>query len=228
MALLSKLKSLLGFGGGADDRQADTTVTVEHDPEDAVDEPAADTATAEPAADSIAADVDEQAAAGDDGDAVDDDEPTAGNAAVDAATDDSEATDEPAEATEADATEVATEEPAEVTGVDDQPAETDDQPAEADDQPAEADDQPAEADETADAVEADTAEPAESAAVDDGDSDEPLDSIKGIGPAYSERLTEAGIDSVAELAEGDAEAIGEAISVSPKTVSNWIDRATEK
>ena len=188
MALLSKLKSLLGFGGGADDRQADTTVTVEHDPEDAVDEPAADTATAEPAADSTAADEDEQAQ-GDDADAVD--EIDASNAAADAAAADPEDIDEPAEA-------------------------------------AESDDQSAEADEAIDAVEADTAEPAESAAADDGDSGEPLDSIKGIGPAYSERLTEAGIDSVAELAEGDAEEIGEAISVSPKTVSNWIDRAAER
>jgi hypothetical protein len=99
-----------------------------------------------------------------------------------------------------------------------------DEPSEA----TEADDQPAESGDGTDALEADAAEPAESGAVDDGDSDEPLDSIKGIGPAYSERLTEAGIDSVAELAEGDAEAIGEAISVSPNTVSNWIDRAAEQ
>ena len=41
MALLSKLKSMLGIGDGSDDRETETTVTVEHDP----DEPAGDDAT---------------------------------------------------------------------------------------------------------------------------------------------------------------------------------------
>ena len=52
--------------------------------------------------------------------------------------------------------------------------------------------------------------------------------IKGIGPAYSERLGDAGISSVEELVEADAETLGEQINVSPKTVDNWIDRAAEQ
>jgi len=88
-----------------------------------------------------------------------------------------------------------------------------------------------------DDAEAESADSTESAAAaeseadtDDGDgySDAPLDSIKGIGPAYSERLHDAGITSIAELAESDAETVGDAINVSPKTVSNWIDRAGKK
>ncbi|MFB6293757.1 MAG: helix-hairpin-helix domain-containing protein, partial [Halonotius sp.] len=68
------------------------------------------------------------------------------------------------------------------------------------------------------------------AAIDEAepDDDEPLDSIKGIGPAYSDRLHDAGITSISELADGDAEAIGDEISVSPKTVSNWIERANDR
>ena len=179
MALLSKLKSLLGIGGGADDdRRTETTVTVEHAPDEAVD-----TSTDEPTDT-------EPASTGSESGSVVADEAEAGDAAHD---------------------ESAAVANAETTA-----------------------DAPSDAPETVAADDAESAsdngEPDAVAASDntDSDDDEPLDSIKGIGPAYSERLHDAGITSIAELAEGDAEAIGEAINVSPKTVSNWIDRAVEQ
>jgi predicted flap endonuclease-1-like 5' DNA nuclease len=59
---------------------------------------------------------------------------------------------------------------------------------------------------------------------DDGAS---LDVIKGIGPAYAERLSKAGIDSVADLAAADADELAEAIDLSPKRVGRWIERAED-
>jgi len=180
MALLSKLKSLLGIGGGADDdRRTDTTVTVEHDPDEVVDDEATPTESeGRSAANDAAPNV------------------SAGGAAAE-----SDAT-TPAAGAAADESDER--------GVDDAAAESVVDNAES-------------AAETASETTADTATD------DDGDySDEPLDSIKGIGPAYSERLHDAGITSIAELATGDAAEIGEAINVSPKTVSNWIDRANKR
>lgn len=81
------------------------------------------------------------------------------------------------------------------------------------------------------------AEPAEAAGPgsddvttdDDGDSgaDVSVDQIKGIGPAYAERLGEIGIETVADLAAADAEEVAERTSVSEKRVGRWIDRAVE-
>ena len=206
MALLSKLKSLLGIGGGADDdRRTDTTVTVEHDPDEVVDDEV-EASAAEPAAtDSV----------GEPADTVDSTAEHEPEPVDDAAADDA-ATEEPAAEQSDDAAAATTDEPTADTTTDDA------DPAVAVDD--------AEAESAVDDAEAADVEPeadTDTAAADDY-SDEPLDSIKGIGPAYSERLHDAGITSIAELAEGDAEAIGEDINVSPKTVSNWIDRANEK
>ena len=192
MALLSKLKSLFGIGGGADDdRRTETTVTVEHDPDavtdDEVDEPA-DTAesTTEPEPEPV------------DGDATADDTAHKEPAAEQSDDEATATTDEPT----ADA---VTDESGSAVAVDDAEVES--------------------ADNTESAATAES-----EADTDDGDgySDAPLDSIKGIGPAYSERLHDAGITSIAELAESDAETVGDAINVSPKTVNNWIDRAGKK
>lgn len=93
------------------------------------------------------------------------------------------------------------------------------------------------------------AEPAEAAGPDDGvdtelgtaasesagettteheaDDGESLDVIKGIGPAYAERLSKAGIDSVADLAAANADDLAEAIDLSPKRVGRWIERAED-
>ncbi|ELY61150.1 DUF4332 domain-containing protein [Natronolimnohabitans innermongolicus] len=54
---------------------------------------------------------------------------------------------------------------------------------------------------------------------------EPVDSIKGIGPAYADRLTAAGVETVADLAAADAADLAEQTDVSEKRIQGWIDRA---
>lgn len=77
---------------------------------------------------------------------------------------------------------------------------------------------------------ADAAEPAETTepvpeAPEDGH--EHVESISGIGPAYAKRLGDAGIESVAELADADADALADETGVSAKRIRRWIERAEE-
>ncbi|ESS02687.1 MAG: hypothetical protein A07HR67_02191 [uncultured archaeon A07HR67] len=58
----------------------------------------------------------------------------------------------------------------------------------------------------------------------DGD---PVDQIKGIGPAYGERLAEMGIETVDELAAADPVDVADGASVGEKRASRWIDRAEQ-
>jgi predicted flap endonuclease-1-like 5' DNA nuclease len=55
--------------------------------------------------------------------------------------------------------------------------------------------------------------------------DRRLQSIDGIGPAYSERLIETGITTSTELAVCDPERLGSMIGVSPKRVHRWVAQA---
>ncbi|NKE36839.1 helix-hairpin-helix domain-containing protein [Natronococcus sp. JC468] len=55
--------------------------------------------------------------------------------------------------------------------------------------------------------------------------DEPVDVIKGIGPAYADRLADAGVETVAELAAADAAALESETDISEKRIQGWIDRA---
>lgn len=54
-----------------------------------------------------------------------------------------------------------------------------------------------------------------------------LDDIKGIGPAYVQRLEDAGIGSVADLANADADELAERTDLSAKRVGRWIERAKD-
>lgn len=86
-------------------------------------------------------------------------------------------------------------------------------------------------DETTDVDEVDPTEEHESPEVDTGDADAdgtPVDEVKGIGPAYSDRLAEIGIHSVEQLAAADAEEVAGRIAVAEKTVGKWIDRAQDR
>jgi len=58
--------------------------------------------------------------------------------------------------------------------------------------------------------------------------DESTDVIKGIGSAYAERLAEAGVDTVADLATGDAESLSAETGISETRLQNWIDRAKHR
>jgi predicted flap endonuclease-1-like 5' DNA nuclease len=55
----------------------------------------------------------------------------------------------------------------------------------------------------------------------------PVEEIKGIGPTYSERLGEAGIETVADLAAADAETVAEAAKSSVSRAEDWIERARD-
>ena len=218
MSLLGKLKSLLGIGGGRSDRRTETTVTVEHETDEAtVDAGATADDEADTGSESVA-DAEPTDATGEA--AATDSEPT-DTAAADTDTAAAEAETEPdvVGADEKQAADAATEADAEPKGDTDSDAGTDPDASTDSD-----------ADTEPDAVETEEDEDDELAAIDEAEptSDEPLDSIKGIGPAYSERLHNAGITSVSQLADGDAEEIGDAISVSPKTVGDWIDRANTR
>ncbi|WP_136689089.1 helix-hairpin-helix domain-containing protein [Halorhabdus amylolytica] len=52
-----------------------------------------------------------------------------------------------------------------------------------------------------------------------------VQSIDGIGPAYAERLGEAGIETVADLRAADAPTIAEESGIAESRVSTWIERA---
>lgn len=58
-------------------------------------------------------------------------------------------------------------------------------------------------------------------------SPDPVTEIKGIGPAYAERLSVLGIETVGELAAADAAEIAAETDLSESRVSGWIERATE-
>jgi len=59
----------------------------------------------------------------------------------------------------------------------------------------------------------------------DGVEGEPTTEIKGIGPAYADRLADAGVETVEELAAADAAALAEAADISETRLQGWIDRA---
>lgn len=60
------------------------------------------------------------------------------------------------------------------------------------------------------------------------DENEDLESISGIGPSYAERLHEAGIETVEELAEADADELAETIDATGANVRDWIDAANDQ
>ena len=57
--------------------------------------------------------------------------------------------------------------------------------------------------------------------------DTDLDQVRGIGPAYAERLRSAGVTTVSELAAADAEALADRVDVAVTRVEDWIDNADE-
>lgn len=62
---------------------------------------------------------------------------------------------------------------------------------------------------------------------DAGGSAESVKNVKGIGPAYADRLREIGVETVADLANADAADVADRITVSEKRVQRWIDRAAD-
>ena len=74
------------------------------------------------------------------------------------------------------------------------------------------------------------AEPAAGGSDTEGATDaegDPVEAIKGIGPAYGERLGEIGIVTVADLAAADAAEVAAGAKVGEKRAATWIQRAEE-
>ncbi len=89
--------------------------------------------------------------------------------------------------------------------------------------------EPAEPETTAEPAEPETtAEPAEPDEPEGSDSEEPVDSINGIGPTYAERLEAAGIGTVEDLAATDAETVAEAAETAESRVTDWVEQAQNR
>jgi len=74
------------------------------------------------------------------------------------------------------------------------------------------------------------AEPAEATGPvpEEGEEDhQHVESISGIGPAYANRLADAGVESVGDLAAADADALADDTGISTKRIGRWIERAEE-
>ncbi len=56
---------------------------------------------------------------------------------------------------------------------------------------------------------------------------DPVETINGIGPAYSERLANANVETVPELLDADAGELAEATGISEKRINGWRERAAE-
>jgi predicted flap endonuclease-1-like 5' DNA nuclease len=55
--------------------------------------------------------------------------------------------------------------------------------------------------------------------------DADLEDIKGIGPAYAERLREAGVEGVGGLADADVTAVAAESGIAESRIQKWVDRA---
>jgi polyhydroxyalkanoate synthase len=54
-----------------------------------------------------------------------------------------------------------------------------------------------------------------------------LQEIRGVGPAYAERLREAGIESVTDLVEADVASLAEETDIPERRLEGWIEQADE-
>ncbi len=57
---------------------------------------------------------------------------------------------------------------------------------------------------------------------------EPVDSLSGIGAAYAERLADAGVETVADLAAADAADLAEATGIGEGRLAGWIEQADDR
>ena len=54
-----------------------------------------------------------------------------------------------------------------------------------------------------------------------------VETISGIGPAYADRLADAGVETVPQLLDADPSELAEATGLSEKRISGWIENAGE-
>lgn len=236
MGLLQKLKSALGLNGSRSARggreSGDVDVTVEREPSTASEDAVKGTGSSTGPSDTEDEWFDDEDEEETTGDVIDEAESDAGGTASASA---STTTDEDPQsledvveedddtATEADAD--ATPAASEVDEEDADEEEVDDEVGAADDEPeAVEDDAEATADEAASTEDDSSADADED--VPEGSTD-PVTEVSGIGPAYGERLENAGVETVGELAAADAAELSDATDVAQGRVQNWIEAAQE-
>jgi len=97
-------------------------------------------------------------------------------------------------------------------------------------EPADTDDETSDTEETSDtkatAEETDD-EPATDETTEPDETTTSVEEVRGIGPAYADRLAAADVETVAELAAADPEQVAETTDLSPKRLRTWIDRASD-
>ena len=80
--------------------------------------------------------------------------------------------------------------------------------------------------ENADAETADESESDTETVDEPGDTDgESVETISGIGPAYAERLANAGVETIGELRAADASELAEQTELSEKRIAGWQEQA---
>ncbi|WP_128477719.1 helix-hairpin-helix domain-containing protein [Halorussus pelagicus] len=215
MGLLTKLKSLLGLEDDRSQvRRTESGVTIEREP----DESAEPNVEAESAVKGVDTGTEESADATEsDTPDIEDAEPTDGSETAD----ETESTDDAAEtgiSTEDVTTAPEGSESAETGRDAAEPAEAVQPSSDAAHPDQSAGDEPEPTPEETEDSESDAAEEP----VGEG---EPLEEIKGIGSAYAERLRDAGVTDVTELAKADAEQLADETGLSDKRISTWIERA---
>ncbi|AGN02560.1 hypothetical protein L593_13105 [Salinarchaeum sp. Harcht-Bsk1] len=209
MSIVRKLKSLLGLDEGGSEPERDVTVTVEHDPENEAAVKGADVEESTSGgshAVAVSGDEDEDEAA-----AEEETESVADEAETSIEEETGTSVDEEAEtgAEEEADTEAAPEDET-ATAAEDEPDEVEIPDAEEPEAPV---------DEESDEEEAEATEAAGSS--------EPVDVLNGIGPAYAERLGDAGVETVGELAAADAAGLAEESDIAEGRIQGWIDQAGE-
>jgi predicted flap endonuclease-1-like 5' DNA nuclease len=55
--------------------------------------------------------------------------------------------------------------------------------------------------------------------------EENLETIDGVGSTYAERLSQAGIETINDLANAQAEAVADAAAISENRATAWIEAA---
>ena len=226
MGLLDTIRSILGLGGDRSDRgeqveRRTTDVRVERDP----DESTGIDTTSEVAVKGTDGSPEHE---GPDGPGGPDEAATAGTDATDSTDSlageppepepEPETTAEPTDVTDHAGTE---KEAAEAAGATHEKPPTAVEPDET---------TPGEADE-ADVTEGEPAKEASAGGVDatgGGVGDEPVRSISGIGQAYGKRLSDAGIETVADLADADSAELADASGISEKRITDWQEAADDR
>lgn len=61
-----------------------------------------------------------------------------------------------------------------------------------------------------------------------GDTEDDLTELNGVGDAYAQRLHDAGIETIDELATADAAELSEETDIAAGRIKNWIEQAANR